>query len=654
MDWMHHVFRSRPIAAAAIIVTAIASVLWLREQSFFQEFELSAYDRFIQLRGSISRTNSPIVLIKITESDIQRFSYPISDANFARALERLSELQADAIGVDVFSDIPGDGWPYLKQIVTSNLRIVMIEKRLGEKVAPPDFLNGRNQIGFADLKQDDDGTIRRGLLILWDPVDQSQSYLSLSLQLALKYLDDRGITLTRDPENEAFVRLGETTIPRFQARDGGYINADAGGYQFLMDYAHGHEAFQSFNLSELLDGKVTRQAIENKIVIIGTVSASVPDRHETPFTSGGAAPLSGVEIHAHTVDQLIRIALQGDSPLRALKDFHEIALIVVMSVLGSAVGFLFRSLPLLVLGAAGFSGLVFLASYGFFMSGWWWPVVAPSLGGIEALISTIAYTAMLEYTERKSIMQLFGKYVSHDVAARLWKQREHFLEDGRPRPEKLVATVMMTDLKDYTSACEKRDPADVMDWLNSYMNVMTRIVEAHGGIVEDYAGDGLKASFGTPVPCANEDQINRFAASAVDCALEIGQEISAINACWTQQGFPVERLRIGISTGSVIAGSVGSSHRMAYTTIGDTVNVAARLESFDKEGFERESTGSFRILIADSTWHRLGRAFYAESIGSQHIRGRQQPVSIYRVFNLNNMETQPTGEQRNEETKLCN
>ena len=129
---------------------------------------------------------------------------------------------------------------------------------------------------------------------------------------------------------------------------------------------------------------------------------------------------------------------------------------------------------------------------------------------------------------------------------------------------------------------EKMDPQDLMAWLNTYMETMCGVIMAHGGIVDDYFGDAIKADFGVPLPRQNKEQIRMDARSAVDSAILMEQEVRRLNSDWQKKGLPTMGMRVGIFTGLVVAGLLGSTARIKYTTIGDTVNIASRLESYDK------------------------------------------------------------------------
>jgi adenylate cyclase len=188
------------------------------------------------------------------------------------------------------------------------------------------------------------------------------------------------------------------------------------------------------------------------------------------------------------------------------------------------------------------------------------------------------------------------------------------------------------------------DPENLMEWLNTYMEAMTRQIMAHGGVIDDYAGDGIKADFGVPLPRSSEEEIRKDAVNAVRCALAMEKDVQALNDQWKRKGLPPAGIRIGIFTGQVVAGPLGSSQRLKYTTVGDTVNIAARLE-----GYNRDIGGDVlcRILIGESTLRFLGGLFHIELIGEVNIKGREEKITIYRVLGEN-----PGTETTTEEVSL--
>ena len=233
--------------------------------------------------------------------------------------------------------------------------------------------------------------------------------------------------------------------------------------------------------------------------------------------------------------------------------------------------------------------------------------------------------------ERSALMLLFSRHVSHRVADQLWERREEFLDGGRPRPQRLTATVMFVDIRGFTSTAEKLDPERLMEWLNAFMGAMADEAERHGGFVDDYFGDGLKVNFGVPVPRRSEEEICADCEAAVRCALSMGRRLARVNASWREQGLPTGAMRVGIATGTAVAGSLGSADRLKYTVVGDTVNTAARLESFDDSKHDY-SQRLCRILVAEETRILVEDRFSIRDFGRVSLKGKAEPVQVFEVL----------------------
>jgi adenylate cyclase len=231
-------------------------------------------------------------------------------------------------------------------------------------------------------------------------------------------------------------------------------------------------------------------------------------------------------------------------------------------------------------------------------------------------------------------MQMFSREVSPDIAEALWEQRDNFLKGNRPNPQKLTATVLFTDLKGFSGTSEMLDPEHLISWLNEYMSAMAQVVMANHGVVEKYIGDAVMALFGAPLARKTQDEIAEDARNAVRCALKMGKEMERLNAEWKKRGLPACTMRVGIHTGPLVAGSLGSAERQEYTVIGDSVNTASRLESFDKEGETMIiPRGDCRILVSEATKSLLGEEFRTLPIGEMNLKGKGQSVRIFCVLN---------------------
>jgi adenylate cyclase len=279
-----------------------------------------------------------------------------------------------------------------------------------------------------------------------------------------------------------------------------------------------------------------------------------------------------------------------------------------------------------------------LGGYGLFLRDWWIPVVPPLLAGVGSSGLVTAYVAANERMERRQVTRLFSRFLTPKVTEEIWEQRDEFMrsdEKGRPESRWGVLTVLMLDLENYTGISEKRDPRVLMDWVNEFTGAMANIVEHHGGVVDDYAGDGIKANFGFPVPTSDENQIAADAADAVRCALAMGEEMDRLNEAWRKQRLPAGRLRIGIVTGPAVVGVIGSGQSLKYTSVGETVNIAARLESFDKDSFSSHpDEGSWRVLVGAETMHRLDEDFHTLDLGVHALKGKTDKIQIYRVLEI--------------------
>ncbi len=602
-----------------------------------EPLELAAYDAGIRLRPKTEVAASRIALIGITEADIQRQqSWPLSDAVLAKALDQLTQYQPRAIGLDLYRDVPvQEGRDALNAVLTSHPHIIALIK-LGTRetpdTPPPPVLQDSEQIGFNDMLVDAGGMMRRGLLFM----DQGEvTYVAFALRLALLYLDVEHIWLEPDPDEPDDLRLGHATLRRFGSDDGPYVNADAGGYQFLLDFRDIPNGFPTFSFSDLIDGSIPTEKLRDKVVILGTTAKSVKDFFYTPHSQGLDVDqqMSGIALHATIVSQLLRAGFNEASGMRTAGAPATWSWTFLWSVLGGLVGLTVRSpwrFGLLILaGIFCLGGL----SYLWFVDGLWVAIVPPTLVWLMTAGLMTAYMSNQEKQQRTVLMGLFGQYVSPQVATTIWQQRDHVLHNGRPRSQRLVASILFTDLVGFTSVSESLDPQALTDWLDDYMEAMTPYIIAHGGTVLKYLGDGIMAAFGVPLARTEEGQIRSDAVHSVQCALEMEAKLIELNRQWQAQALPMIGMRIGIFTGMVVAGSTGGIQRLEYNVHGDAVNTASRLESFDKDCFIPDFIKQpCRILIGEPTFDYLNGQFHTTPIGEVQLKGKEQKVVIYRVM----------------------
>jgi adenylate cyclase len=622
------------VAVAGGLVFAV--LIGLRALGALEGLELAVYDWHIRLRAGAPAKKPPIVLVTITDRDIAELgTWPVPDQMLAKVLETLSRSGARAIGLDVYRDVPvPPGQEALNAVLAKNPQIVgamLLPRGENPGVRPPAVLAGTERAGFTDLVVDADGRVRRGLLLV---DDGKNVFYSMPMRLALLYLQGEGVVVRGDPQNPEHLRLGRTTLRPFEANDGAYVRADAGGYQFLLDYRDGPEAFAEIGFNQLIAGEFDRRLVKDRVAVVGVTAESVKDSFYTPFTGALRAKDSmyGAELHGHMVGQLVRAALAGERPIAVPSNAAEALWLLVWCLLGAALAFVSRSAWRFALAAV--AGLIVLAvaAHGVFLLGWWIPFVPPALGWAAAAGVASAYVSSSERKERAKLMGLFSSYVSPELAEAIWRDRSLFLANGRPKPQRVTATVFFSDVGGFTTISETLDPPVLMGWLYDFMAAITPIVGAHGGVILRFIGDSIMAVFGVPVPRVTEEAIARDAVNAVECALAMQQRLIALNQSLQQRGLPLIGMRIGILTGPMVAGSLGTAHRMEYNCHGDTVNTGARLESFGREEFTPDYLDApCRILVGEPTLRLLGGRFRTEFLGEFHLKGKLKPLRIHRV-----------------------
>jgi len=633
--WLERL-RNPTLISIALGIAASLLVIGLRSAGLLQFVELATYDAYLRVKEYRSVPEPRVVLVQAFEADIQKLAeWPLSDRNMVAVLKKLLVHEPRVVGVDLYRDIPvPPGTEDLHALLKNDKRIVFIEKfgkDSSKRVAGPPVLRGTERIGFADVTVDEDGVVRRGLLFLDDGKDFS---VSLSLRLALAYLAEVGITPQPGSDDPAHMRLGSVTLRPFEANDGAYVRADAQGYQYLLDYRGGADRFKTYSVSDVLEGRVEPGLIKGNVVIVGVHAESVKDDFLTPFDrfSRRGQTTPGIAVHGHEVSQLLRAALDGDAPIHILRDRFENLWILLWGIVAALVGRVARStLRFTLFTAAGLFVLVGSTLLAF-VGHWWLPVAPVAITWVASAGVVTAFISGHERQERRFLMDLFSRSVSPEVADEMWRQRASFIKGGRLQPQTMTVTVLFSDLAGFTPVAERLSPEELMDWLNEYMEAMAGLVIQHGGVVDDYYGDAIKSNFGVPLPRKTAEEVRQDAMNAVRCAMAMREYMEKLNAAWSEENAPRVKVRAGIATGSVVAGCLGSAQRMKYTTIGDVVNTAARLESYGKEIPEHLVDPYCQIMVAASTVEQLEPGFHLEPVGALQLKGKSQAVDVFALI----------------------
>src|ERR1043166_1542961 len=623
MTRLRRAFRNPAVPSLMLGIGVLALVAGVRELGLLQSAEFLAYDKFLTWRAGPETMDPRIVIVEITENDIAKYDFPIPDALLAKLLETIATAKPVAIGLDIYRDaaVPRDGSQLagLNRVLRQNQNIVGIFK-FGDQEHPikipfaPALAESPERYGFNDMPFEL-GAVRRGFLFLWN--NQDHVYPSFALALALQ----TGIDFQQEGSN---VRIGKAIFPRVRSSDGGYIRAQDGGHQFLLDFKSPRK-FLTYSLDDVLSNRVNDQVWRGKMVLIGEGAESAHDFETTPLQVN--AP--GIELNAQILNQLLRAAERGDRRTTSWSEAAELGWILIWCIVGGAVGLFIRR-PLALLGACcSIAAVLAAVCWIAFTRDLWVPFVPALAGNLAAAAMVMGYTRYRERKDRDTLMQLFSQHVSRAIAESMWTHREEFMDGNRPRPQKLQTTVLFTDFRNFSTVSEKLQPTEVMEWINDYMQSLARHIEAHDGFINKSMGDAIMAVFGFPAALTAHADIRRDASNAVRCALDMGTELRRLNADWEKLGRSPVQMRVGIFSGPAVAGCIGSTDRLEFTAVGDTVNTAARLESFDKD---YDSEDACRILIGDSTFQLLDGQFKTEFVQSIELKGKHEKTTIYRVL----------------------
>jgi adenylate cyclase len=378
---------------------------------------------------------------------------------------------------------------------------------------------------------------------------------------------------------------------------------------------HGQPTFTAYPFYELFYSQ--QQILENqrpgvdpalfkdRIVIVGVTAEGLNEAFTTPFPQG---EINGPEVHANIVHGYLSNRSIARTPL-----YVDIALVVGSALVVGAAG-AFVNAWLTGAAAAVFAVLLLWQSISLFAGGIWIPLAAPLSALLLACVGDLAWKYFAEGREKRQIKRLFARYVSKDVYDQLVANPSLAALGGSRRH----MTVLFSDIRGFTTMSEKGTPEDVVRQLNELFTRLVAVVFAHRGTVDKFVGDMVMALYGAPLDDPDH------AEHAVQTALAMIGALQEMNGEWAARGQPQLGIGIGINTGDMIAGNVGSETIMSYTVIGDAVNLGARLESLNKDY-------GTRIIISEATRSRLKGRYDIHPLGDVVVKGKTEPVAIYEV-----------------------
>ena len=574
------------------------------------------YDTWHQLAGLQYQPRHVVIVAIDDQTRLEHQDEPLVfwGPHFARALAVLRQAGAKVIGLDFLFSVSAESWLKKLQLPKSDQSrtydLPLREQLAAGKVILagdlaydadgkekallplPDYWGALPEkledVGLVKFYTDPDGVIRRFLPAI--PTAEGEGWVTFGALLAER------ATAGTSPLCPPFSFIGFSgppgTIPRVPFRR---------------------------LLSPGAESDPQIKGLKDKVVIIAYEPTGVQDIHQTPYSrrlfSFSARFMSGSEVHANIVETILtrRLPRPVSGPCR-------LSYLLLVLTVGTAA--FFKLSPRQGLAALGLLAImVAVFAYLLFRSCWLIPVATPQLGLLASYLGVLGFRLTGEERERKRLRQLFGRYVSEAVVEKL-------VASGKPPDlggETLQVTVLFSDIRNFTTMSERLGPHQVVEILNAYFTRVCQPILEQGGTVDKFIGDAVMAVFGSPVACSDH------ARRAVRTALAMAA-LAAEFRIWLAQRFPDRGLQdftigIGLHTGEVVVGNIGSPTRLEFTAIGDTVNTASRVEGLTKEL-------GWTIVATAATIKAAGPGILTGGSKELRVKGRQEPVEVLEVKGL--------------------
>lgn len=629
---------------------------WLFELNFLKNIELltidlryqSRYERTEQTRDL--KSNGDVVIVSISdEEDLKALQepFPFPRSYYAHIIDNLNKAGAKAIVFDITLQSPGknvQGDSILRATLKNYDNVVLAatvgtgssnekaEVRATEPTYDNIFYDVDKNIGVTNILKDRDNVCRSYFPLLdvkgWET--PTLGFAALNKYFRLK----PGTTV--DWRNEQFFILKDRKIPR-------------NGSTFMLNYYGPDRTFRYVPFSQVIDDSTfqtkdelelgeqinafdstTMKLFKNKIVIIGSIMAEERDYHNVPLykEEGGKKnyAMNGVEIHATAIQNVIdKYFITTADPV------IEGTVIILLSFI-TFVGLLalkqihIRHMWLLEIGALLLTliliGAVFEVAIIMFSNNILINVINPCLAIVFAYFGTAVYQYLTERRQKAVIKNMFGHYINSAVVNELVSNPEKAKLGGDRRE----LSVFFSDIASFTSISEKyhAKPEGLVALLNEYLDEMTRIVLKYEGTLDKYEGDAIMAFWGAPL--LQKDHAFRTCLAA----LEMQKRLYVLRPKWAKEGKPQLTVRMGINTGIMIVGNMGGKDRFDYTVIGDSVNLASRLEGANKQY-------NSNIMISDFTYMHVKGKVIVRELDLIQVKGKTEPVKVYELLGTSDM-----------------
>jgi adenylate cyclase len=648
----------RSVAGTLIGLLAAGLALLAGGTAFVQTIELKTYDVRVRATARPEAARRDILMVNIDEDSVRQLEsqvgrYPWPRLVHAYLLNYLARAPARVVAYDIlFTErdrasftIEGERWTgeesdrALVDAAANVGRVVFaadatleadrpttwppampayrldasIEERPNVQFPFDDLSRVARAIGHTFVSLDADGPLRR--YVPFARVgDRFVPSLAVATALLASGIEPRDVRMDGDA-----LCLGPRRMPLVAGSIASFYGRARHARRALVNYCgpvlsggrttYAEYPFYRLFYSEvqLLEGKapiVDPAIFRDKIVVVGTTGAGLHDVFAVPFKGN----MPGMQIHANVIDNILSSRFMEPAP-----SWVGVVAVVACGVAIGLTSAWFGPWVLAASVAACLAGLAWL-SFALFGHGTWMRVVEPVSAIGLAAFAGVGYQYFVEGREKRRIKRVFSRLVAPDVY-------DHLVSDpsrARLGGDRREMTVLFSDIRGFTSVSERGQPEEIVRQLNEYFTLMVTVLFRHRGTLDKFVGDMVMALFGAPV----EDPDH--ADHAVAAAIDMNRELASLNRRWSAEGRPRLDIGIGINTGEMVAGNIGSEQIMSYTVIGDAVNLGARLESLTKE----YGTG---IIISAATRAQLKGAYPMRPLGEVTVKGKTERVAIYGV-----------------------
>ncbi|MDY7030348.1 MAG: adenylate/guanylate cyclase domain-containing protein, partial [Thermodesulfobacteriota bacterium] len=447
--------------------------------------------------------------------------------------------------------------------------------------------------GFFNIFPDRDGTIRWSQMVVQY---KGMYFPSLPLRILHLYLGSPILALWVADYGIEGVQLGNLLIPTDEAG------------RMLINYNGPPKTFPHYSIADILDGHISKDMLKDKIVLVGATAKGIHDMRVTPFN----IVHPGVEIHANVIDNILH------QRFLIRPEWTNVIDIGIILGFGLLLGFTLPQLKAFTGAMATaffFFAFFMLNRYLFIDQGIWINIVYPFLVLLAVYIGVTVLRYVTEEREKKRIKGAFNYYVTASVVNEMLRNPQKLKLGG----EKKELTVLFSDIRGFTRISERLSPEALVKLLNEYLTAMTDIVFKYDGLLDKYMGDAIMAVYGAPLD--QEDNALR----ACSTALDMVDELKTLQDKWEADGTPRLSIGIGISTGPMVVGNMGSQKRFDYTVMGDSVNLGSRLEGANKQY-------DTNILLSEFTYEKIKGKFICRELDSVRVKGKDLPVKIYELI----------------------